>query len=101
MGVAVCSPIDLRLKKGYAEECGRCAERDRCSEFFTSGRPRRSRAIPSPLSRTPSRVAVAHAGPRDVKSGGWSLIAAPLRVGRKWDDANRATFIEKTAKRKR
>jgi His-Xaa-Ser system radical SAM maturase HxsC len=35
-------------KNGYVEECGRCIEKDRCSGFFTSGRPRRSRGI-SPL----------------------------------------------------
>lgn len=35
-------------KNGYAEECGGCSERSRCSGFFTSGRPRRSRAI-SPI----------------------------------------------------
>lgn len=35
-------------KNGYADECGPCTERDRCSGFFTSGRPRRSRAI-SPI----------------------------------------------------
>jgi His-Xaa-Ser system radical SAM maturase HxsC len=35
-------------KNGYVEECDRCAEKDRCSGFFTSGRPRRSRGI-SPL----------------------------------------------------
>jgi His-Xaa-Ser system radical SAM maturase HxsC len=32
-------------KNGYIEECGRCSEKDRCSGFFTSGRPRRSRGI--------------------------------------------------------
>jgi His-Xaa-Ser system radical SAM maturase HxsC len=32
-------------KNGYVEECGRCVERDRCSGFFTSGRPRVSRGI--------------------------------------------------------
>jgi His-Xaa-Ser system radical SAM maturase HxsC len=37
-------------KNGYAEECVRCAERDRCSGFFTSGRPRRSRAISAILT---------------------------------------------------
>jgi His-Xaa-Ser system radical SAM maturase HxsC len=37
-------------KNGYAEECTECIERDRCSGFFTSGRPRRSRAI-SPILR--------------------------------------------------
>ena len=35
-------------KNGYVEECDRCTEKDRCSGFFTSGRPRRSRGI-SPL----------------------------------------------------
>jgi len=35
-------------KSGYAEECDRCIEKDRCSGFFTSGRPRRSRGI-SPI----------------------------------------------------
>lgn len=32
-------------KNGYAEECGRCIEKERCSGFFTSGRPRQSRGI--------------------------------------------------------
>ena len=32
-------------KNGYVDECGRCIEKDRCSGFFTSGRPRRSRGI--------------------------------------------------------
>ena len=32
-------------KNGYMEECDRCIEKDRCSGFFTSGRPRRSRGI--------------------------------------------------------
>jgi len=32
-------------KNGYIEECNRCIEKDRCSGFFTSGRPRRSRGI--------------------------------------------------------
>jgi len=35
-------------KNGYVEECERCIEKDRCSGFFTSGRPRRSRGI-SPI----------------------------------------------------
>ncbi len=35
-------------KNGYVEECDRCVEKDRCSGFFTSGRPRRSRGI-SPI----------------------------------------------------
>jgi His-Xaa-Ser system radical SAM maturase HxsC len=35
-------------KNGYVEECDRCIEKDQCSGFFTSGRPRRSRAI-SPI----------------------------------------------------
>jgi His-Xaa-Ser system radical SAM maturase HxsC len=35
-------------KNGYIEECDRCVERGRCSGFFTSGRPRRSRGI-SPI----------------------------------------------------
>jgi His-Xaa-Ser system radical SAM maturase HxsC len=32
-------------KNGYAEECDRCTEKDRCGGFFTSGRPRQSRGI--------------------------------------------------------
>jgi His-Xaa-Ser system radical SAM maturase HxsC len=32
-------------KNGYIEECDHCIEKERCSGFFTSGRPRRSRAI--------------------------------------------------------
>ena len=32
-------------KNGYMDECDRCIEKDRCSGFFTSGRPRRSRGI--------------------------------------------------------
>ena len=32
-------------KNGYVEECDRCTEKDRCSGFFTSGRPRQSRGI--------------------------------------------------------
>jgi His-Xaa-Ser system radical SAM maturase HxsC len=32
-------------KNGYYEECERCIEKPRCSGFFTSGRPRRSRGI--------------------------------------------------------
>jgi His-Xaa-Ser system radical SAM maturase HxsC len=32
-------------KNGYVEECDRCIEKDRCSGFFTSGRPRQSRGI--------------------------------------------------------
>jgi len=35
-------------KNGYVEECERCIEKDRCSGFFTSGRPRQSRGI-SPI----------------------------------------------------
>jgi His-Xaa-Ser system radical SAM maturase HxsC len=35
-------------KNGYIEECNRCIEKTRCSGFFTSGRPRRSRGI-SPI----------------------------------------------------
>lgn len=35
-------------KNGYAEECSGCIEKDRCSGFFTSGRPRQSRGI-SPI----------------------------------------------------
>ena len=35
-------------KNGYIEECERCTEKDRCSGFFTSGRPRQSRGI-SPI----------------------------------------------------
>ena len=35
-------------KNGYMEECERCTEKDRCSGFFTSGRPRQSRGI-SPI----------------------------------------------------
>jgi His-Xaa-Ser system radical SAM maturase HxsC len=36
-------------KNGYIEECDRCVEKARCSGFFTSGRPRRSRGI-SPIT---------------------------------------------------
>jgi len=32
-------------KNGYVEECDRCSEKIRCSGFFTSGRPHRSRGI--------------------------------------------------------
>ncbi len=32
-------------KNGYVGECDRCTEKARCSGFFTSGRPRRSRGI--------------------------------------------------------
>jgi hypothetical protein len=32
-------------KNGYIEECDRCIEKERCSGFFTSGRPRGSRGI--------------------------------------------------------
>jgi His-Xaa-Ser system radical SAM maturase HxsC len=32
-------------KNGYVEECSSCVEKDRCSGFFTSGRPRLSRGI--------------------------------------------------------
>ena len=32
-------------KNGYIDDCYRCIEKDRCSGFFTSGRPRRSRGI--------------------------------------------------------
>jgi len=32
-------------KNGYAEECTKCIERPRCAGFFTSGRPKHSRAI--------------------------------------------------------
>ena len=35
-------------KNGYIEECDHCIEKVRCSGFFTSGRPRRSRGI-SPI----------------------------------------------------
>jgi His-Xaa-Ser system radical SAM maturase HxsC len=35
-------------KNGYVEECDHCIEKNRCSGFFTSGRPRRSRGI-SPI----------------------------------------------------
>jgi hypothetical protein len=35
-------------KNGYIEECDRCIEKVRCSGFFTSGRPRRSRGV-SPI----------------------------------------------------
>lgn len=35
-------------KNGYAAECARCVERPQCAGFFTSGRPKRSRAI-SPI----------------------------------------------------
>jgi His-Xaa-Ser system radical SAM maturase HxsC len=35
-------------KNGYIGECDRCIEKVRCSGFFTSGRPRRSRGI-SPI----------------------------------------------------
>src|SRR5262249_27154675 len=38
-------------KNGYLEECGRCAERTRCSGFFTTGQPRRSRGIHPILSQ--------------------------------------------------
>ncbi len=35
-------------KNGYLKECEQCIERPRCSGFFTSGRPRRSRGV-SPI----------------------------------------------------
>ncbi len=35
-------------KNGYVKECEQCAEKPRCSGFFTSGRPRYSRGI-SPI----------------------------------------------------
>jgi His-Xaa-Ser system radical SAM maturase HxsC len=37
-------------KNGYVEQCDRCIEKDRCSGFFTSGRPRRSRGISAILA---------------------------------------------------
>ncbi len=37
-------------KNGYIEECDRCIEKDRCSGFFTSGRPRLSRGIGAVLA---------------------------------------------------
>lgn len=37
-------------KNGYVEECNRCIEKDRCSGFFTSGRPRLSRGVSPILS---------------------------------------------------
>jgi His-Xaa-Ser system radical SAM maturase HxsC len=37
-------------KNGYIEECERCIEKDRCSGFFTSGRPRLSRGISAVLT---------------------------------------------------
>src|SRR6516162_2281882 len=36
-------------KNGYVEECTECVEKDNCSGFFTSGRPRFSRGI-TPIS---------------------------------------------------
>lgn len=35
-------------KNGYSDECANCSERSRCTGFFTSGRPRKSRGI-SPI----------------------------------------------------
>jgi hypothetical protein len=32
-------------KNDYAKECEPCVEKTRCSGFFTTGRPRRSRGI--------------------------------------------------------
>jgi hypothetical protein len=32
-------------KNGYVEECNQCVEKNLCSGFFTSGRPRWSRGI--------------------------------------------------------
>lgn len=37
-------------KNGFVEQCEHCIEKDRCSGFFTSGRPRLSRAISPILS---------------------------------------------------
>jgi His-Xaa-Ser system radical SAM maturase HxsC len=37
-------------KNGYVGECERCIEKDRCSGFFTSGRPRLSRSIAAILA---------------------------------------------------
>jgi His-Xaa-Ser system radical SAM maturase HxsC len=37
-------------KNGYVEACDQCVEKSRCSGFFTSGRPRRSRGISPILS---------------------------------------------------
>ncbi len=37
-------------KNGYDAQCEHCVERERCSGFFTSGRPRRSRAIKAILA---------------------------------------------------
>jgi His-Xaa-Ser system radical SAM maturase HxsC len=37
-------------KNGYWDECELCVEKGRCSGFFTSGKPRRSRAIVPILS---------------------------------------------------
>ena len=43
-------------KNDYAKECQSCVEKTRCSGFFTTGRPRRSRGISAILSE------VAHKG---------------------------------------
>ncbi|MCP9628022.1 His-Xaa-Ser system radical SAM maturase HxsC [Rhodopseudomonas palustris] len=40
-------------KNGYLEQCDRCVERPQCSGFFTTGRPRHSRAI-APILATAS-----------------------------------------------
>jgi His-Xaa-Ser system radical SAM maturase HxsC len=40
-------------KNGYLEQCNQCVERPRCSGFFTTGRPRHSRAI-APIGVTPN-----------------------------------------------
>jgi His-Xaa-Ser system radical SAM maturase HxsC len=37
-------------KNAYIEECGRCIEKNRCSGFFTTGRPRLSRGVSPILS---------------------------------------------------
>jgi His-Xaa-Ser system radical SAM maturase HxsC len=44
-------------KNAYAEECQPCTEKDRCSGFFTSGRPRRSRGIQPILAAQPLSAA--------------------------------------------
>jgi His-Xaa-Ser system radical SAM maturase HxsC len=45
-------------KNGYYEECERCIEKDRCSGFFTSGRPRRSRGIEPILRDSPASAGI-------------------------------------------
>src|SRR5450631_3264613 len=82
VGLAACAPVHLGWKNGFVEECNRCDEKNTCSCFFTTGRPRFSRGVRAITSLspefTPWRVSRQKIGRMTMKIHNGLLIAIAI-----------------------